>query len=190
MTICVKDFSCAPAFEKPDGNLKAESLPDFTFTRFTPEQEELWSKERGELKRRTTKAQWREIGPIRNGFGGTVGHIYAMNDPGPWLAETLRMDLKSQGAKIVEASQSDSADIVISGVIQSCWLDMYFAIGSHLVVDLELRTRNQGASHVLLYAGGGSFNASGTSRELHKVLREGRQKLSWLVTREIQKHQK
>jgi hypothetical protein len=187
ITICIKKFACAPTFTKPDQSIKPEQLPEFTFSKFTTDQAALWSKECKDFKKRTSEAQWREIGNLRGGFGNILGHVYALNDPGTWLAETLKMDLESQGAKVVDISQSDTADVCLSGLVQSCWLDKYMAIGSHLVVDLELQSKNHGTTRVLLHAAGGTGTAISSTSDFYKVLRESRQKLSWLVTREIQK---
>jgi len=137
------------------------------------------------LKKRGNKAEWREIGNIRNGLGMVMSHVHALNDPGMWLAETLKMDLEHQGAKVVGPSESDSADVCLSGTIQFCRVDIYMKIWGDLVVDLDLKPRNASNSRTRLHTEGGTTAWVGSTAEFYKPLRESRQKFSWLASREI-----
>ncbi len=186
-TICLKGFTCAPNLMSPDPKTEPEQPPGFTFTPFTSEQSQTWTQEFKAAKKASTKADWREIGNVRNGFGMVMSHVYALNDPGTWLANTLKSDLESQGAKVVDASQSGTADISISGTLQFCRVDIYMKIWGDLVVDLELQPKDRPASHALLHTEGGTVAWVGATSEFYKPLRECRQKFSWLVMREILK---
>lgn len=95
----------------PDPKTGPEQPPGFIFVPLTSEQSQAWSQEFKAAKKTSTKADWRQIGNVRNGFGMVMSHVYALNDPGAWPADTLKMDLESQGAKVVDASQSGTADI-------------------------------------------------------------------------------
>jgi hypothetical protein len=184
-TICIKAFQTATNLIKPDPKSKPEQPPQFTFVQFTSEQGKAWDQEFRVLKKSTTKADWRQIGHVRNGFGVVMSHVHALNDPGAWLAETLKMDLESQGAKVVDASQVDTADICVSGTVEFCRVDIYMKIWGDLVVDLELQPKGRAASHSHLHTEGGTTAWVGATSEFYEPLREARQKMSWLITREV-----
>ena len=129
MTICIKDLQVAPSIIGPDPQTKPEQPVAFSFVPFTSEQSKIWDQEFRAIKRATTKDNWRKIGHVRNGFGMIMSHVHALNDPGPWLADSLKMDLELQGAKVVGPSQADSADISLSGKIQFCRVDIHEDLG-------------------------------------------------------------
>jgi hypothetical protein len=185
VTICLKGFQCATNLTSADPKTKPEQPERFTFVQFTDEQGKTWDREFRALEKSTPPADWREIGNLRNGFGIVMSHVYALNDPGAWLAETLKMDWESQGAKVVDASQADSADLCVGGMIQFCRVDMYMKIWGDLVVDLELQPRNRSTSRVVLHTEGGRVAWVGSTSEFYVPLRESRQKFSWLATREV-----
>jgi len=187
ITVCIKGFQSAPSLTSADPKTKPEEPADFKFHEFTSKESKLWDEEFRDLKKKTTKADWREIGNLRNGFGIVMSHVYALNDPGAWLAETLKMDLESQGAKVVDASMADSADVGLGGAIQFCRVDIYMKIWGDLVLDLELQPKGRPAVRTVLHTGGGTVAWVGATSEFYKPLRECRQKLSYLVTREILK---
>ena len=187
MTICIKGFQTATNLTSLEPKSKPEQPSQFTFVKFTSEQSKTWDQEFRALKKKTKKTDWWQVGNVRNGFGMVMSHVYALNDPGPWLAETLKLDLEAQGAKVVDAAQADSADLCLSGTIQFCRVDIYMKIWGDLVVDLELQPKNRGPSRAALHTEGGTTAWMSASSEFYKPLREARQKLSWLTTREIVK---
>ena len=127
VTVCIRGFQCAPSLVSLDPLTQPESPTDFTAIPFTDEQQTTWVRETKTRTQSTTEADWRDIGTLRTGIGAVIGHVYALNDPGAWLAETLKLDLEGQGAKVVDARQSDSADIAVAGTIQFCRVDGYTA---------------------------------------------------------------
>jgi hypothetical protein len=186
ITVCIQGFQCAPNLVSPDPSTRPESLTDFTAIPFTDEQQTAWVAETKTRKQSTTQADWREIGNVRTGIGAVTGHVYALNDPGAWLAETLKLDLEGQGARVVEASQSDSADICVAGTIQFCRVDMYMKIWCDLVVDVEFRPQGRPAARRILHTAGGSSSVLSTSdTQFYKALRECRQKFAHLAILEI-----
>jgi hypothetical protein len=184
-TICLKGFATAPELTSPDPASKPEQPDQFKFVDYAGEQEKAWSKESKALKKNTTKEQWRDIGSVRNLFGMVMSHVYALNEPGSWLTESLKLDLERQGAKVVDASQAESADVVISGTVQFCRVDIYMKIWSDLVVDVELQPKNGAVQKRQFHTAGGTAAAFASTAEFYKPLRESRQKCSWLVSREI-----
>ncbi len=187
LTVCIKGFQAAPSLTSPDPKTSPEQPADFRFCDFTSEQNKLWKDEFKDLRKRTTKSDWREIGNVRNGFGMVMSHVYALNDPGAWLRETLKMDLEAQGATVVDASTADTADVCLGGTIQFCRVDIYMKIWGDMVLDLETQPKGQASSRMTLHTAGGTLAAVGSTGEFYKPLRECRQKLSYLVTREILK---
>lgn len=187
ITVCIGGFQVPPSITSPDPTTKPEEPTDFKFVEFTSEQSKAWGKEFKDLKRSTSKADWREIGNLRNGFGMVMSHIYALNDPAAWLAETLKLDLESQGAKVVDTSQADSADLSLAGTLRFCRVDMYMKIWGDLILDLELQVKGGTPTRAVLHTAGGTVGWVGATSEFYRPLRECRQKLSYLVTREITK---
>lgn len=186
ITICIQGFQCAPSLVSPNPSTRADAEVGFTPTPFTDEEQTAWTAETKALKQSTTQADWREIGNVRTGIGAVIGHVYALNDPGAWLAETLKLDLEGQGAKVVDASQSDSADICVAGTIQFCRVDMYMKIWCDLVVDVEFRPQVRPAARKILHtASGGSSVMSTSNTQFYKALRECRQKFAHLAIQEI-----
>lgn len=186
-TICIKGFQCVTNLIEPDPATKPEQPPQFTFVPYTSEQSKIWNKEFRELEKSAGDEGRRKIGRLRNGFGMVLSHVYALNEPSAWLVESLKMDLESQGAKVVDASQADAADLTISGTIRFCRVDIYMKIWGDLVVDLELQPKGRSVSHALLHTEGGTVAWVGSTSEFYTPLREARQKFSWLATREINK---
>jgi hypothetical protein len=168
-----------------DPKTQPEEPAQFKFVDFTEAQNGIWDQEFRALKKTRPQAELREIGSLRNMFGMVMSHIYALNDPGAWLAETLKMDLERQGARVVDASQAESADLCVSGRVEFCRVDAYMKIWGDLVVDLELKPKGLDASHKILHTNGGRVAWVGSTAEFYQPLRECRQKFSWLVTREI-----
>jgi hypothetical protein len=188
ITVCIKGFQCAPNLTSQSPKSEPEQPAQFTFVQLTGEQSKTWDKEFRELKKQTTQTDWRDIGNLRNGFGMVMSHVYALNDPGPWLGETLKMDLESQGAKVVGAAQAGAADICVAGTIQFCRVDIYMKIWGDLVVDLELTPKSGNAIRKTVHTEGGTVAWVAATSEFYKPLRECRQKFSWLATQEIIKH--
>jgi hypothetical protein len=139
VTVCLKGFDSATNLVSLETTNKPEEPKPFKYMDFTHEQDMLWDKEMKAMQQQPAKADWKEIGNMRDAFGIVMSHVYALNDAGVWLAEGLKYDLGEQGAKVVDASESASADVSISGTIQLCRLDMYMTINGDLVVDIDVQ---------------------------------------------------
>jgi hypothetical protein len=119
----------------------------------------------------------------RGGLGFVMSHVYALNDPAAWLSDSLRLDLESQGAKVVDSSQAGSVDVSLSGRIQLCRVDAYMEVGGDLVIDLEVKNRQGAVRHKQIHTHG--FASLASEGEFYHALRECRQKFSAIAGGEI-----
>src|SRR4030081_366880 len=108
-----------------------------------------------------------------------------MNDPAAWMMQGLKYDLEAQGAKVVDASQADSADVAISGTIQLCSLDMYMTVNGQLVVDLEVQPKQGEARHRQIHTHGATAAVLASEGEYFHALRDCREKFSIFTIQEI-----
>jgi hypothetical protein len=184
-TIYVKGFNCVPDLMALELKEKPEEPQPFKYMDLTRDQDKLWSKEMTALQKQKNKADWRKIGNMRNGFGMVMSHVYALNDPALWLTDSLKFDLEAQGAKVVDASQADSADVSVSGTIQLCRADMYFVVNGSLVVDLDVQPSKGEARRRQIHTHGATAVALASEGEYFHALRDARQKFSILAMREI-----
>jgi hypothetical protein len=184
-TICLKGFSCATNLVSLEPKTKPEEPTPFKYMGLTKEQDQVWEKEMLALQKENKKADWREIGNLRNGFGMVMSHVYAISDPATWLVDSLKYDLEAQGAKVVDNSQAASADVSVSGTIQLCRTDMYFTVNGTLVVDLDVQPKTGEVRHRQIHTHGATAAALASEGEQFHALRDARQKFSILVTREI-----
>lgn len=184
-TVCLKGFTCATNLVIFELTSKAEEPSPYSYAERTREQEKLWDQEQRAMQQQTTPANWIEIGNMRNGFGMVMSHVYAMNSPCDWLAQGLKFDLEAQGAKVVDASQADSADVTVSGTIQRCSLDMYMTEDGQLVVDLDVQPKNGEARHREIHTHGATAAMLASEGEYFHALRDCREKFSILAVQEI-----
>lgn len=185
VTVYLQPFNCATNLTSPDPTSKPEQPAQFTFANWTPQEVKKWDDESKSLEKTTPKEQMHQIGDVRDGFGIVMSHVYALNDPGKWLTDTLKMDLANLGAKVVDTPEA--ADLRVGGTLQFCRVDIAIKIWGDLVVDLELQPKNGAASHHVLHTNGGNVAWIGSTLEFYTPLRESRQKFSWLTINEIRK---
>jgi hypothetical protein len=185
VTVCLKEFDCAPNLVSLEVKTKTEQPEPFQYAKLTREQDKQWDKDMKAQRDKTTKADWKEIGNLRNGFGMVMSHVYAINDPAEWLTSSLKFDLEAQGAKVVDAGEAATADVTISGAIQLCRVDMYMMINGDLVVDLAVQPKQGEARHRQIHTHGATLASMASEGEYFHTLREARQKLSILASREI-----
>ncbi len=199
VTICLKGFDSATNLVSLEPTNKPEEPKPHKWTffadkqnmwmDFTDEQYRIWYKEMEAMQQQAPKAYWREIGNIRWGGAIIISHVYALNDAGVWLAEGLKYDLEKQGAKVVDASQSTSADVSISGTIQLCRLDNPFCpnrlVSGDLLVDIDVQPRQGALQHRQIRTQGATTLYRDSEDEYFLPLRVCRQKFSIIATREI-----
>lgn len=184
-TICLKGFTCAPNFLTFPLKSKAEEPSPFSYMDRTREQDKLWDAEQRALQKQTSEANWIMIGNMRDGFGIVMSHVYALNDPAEWMMQGLKYDLEAQGAKVVDASQADTADVTVSGTIQRCSLDMYMTVDCQLVVDLDVQPKQGEARHRQIHTHGATAAVLASEGEYFHALRDSREKFSVFTIREI-----
>jgi hypothetical protein len=184
-TLCIQGFSSAPNLVSLELADSPEEPKSFQYIDMTHEQDLLWANEMKSLRKATPKDNWKEIGNLRNGFGMVMSHVYALNDPAAWLAESLKFDLEAQGAKVVDSTQSANADVTVSGTIQLCRTDMYMVVNGSLVVDLDLHRKDGTVNHKRIHTHGATAAMLASEGEYFHALRDARQKFSILAIREI-----
>lgn len=182
-TICLKGFTCVPDLISLKLASKPEEPKPFKYADLTREQDKLWEKEMKALQKQ--KATPTKIGNMRNGFGMVMSHVYALNDPATWLTESLKFDLEAHGAKVVDASQADSADASLSGTIQLCRTDMYMTVNGSLVVDLEVQPKGGVARRKQVHTHGATAAMLASEGEYFHALRDARQKFAIIAIREL-----
>jgi hypothetical protein len=184
-TVCLKEFTCAPSLVALEIKDKAEEPTPFKYMERTREQDAVWNTELRAAKKQVSKTDQKEIGNMRNGFGMVMSHVYALNDPGAWLAEGLKYDLEAQGAKVVDASQAADADVVVSGTVQLCRADMYMTEDAQLVVDLNVQPKNREARLRTIHTHGATAAMLASEGEYFHAFRDAREKFSIFTVREI-----
>ena len=184
-TICLKGFTCAPDLVSFPLKSKAEEPSPFSYMDRTREQDKVWDAEQRALQKQVTQADWIQIGNMRDGFGIVMSHVYALNAPADWMMQGLKYDLEAQGAKVVDASQADSADVTVSGTIQRCSLDMYMTVDCQLIVDLDVQPKQGDARHRQIHTHGATAAVLASEGEYFHALRDCRQKFSIFTIREI-----
>jgi len=186
-TVCLKDFKSAPSLVAMKVTTEEEEPKPFKYLDMTHEQDMMWSQEMRELQKKSTKANLREIGNMRNGFGMVMSHVYALNDPAEWVKEGLKYDLEAQGATVVDASQAASADVSVSATIQLCCADMYMTENSQLVIDLDVQPKQGEAGHRQIHTHGATAAFLASEGEYFHAYRDAREKFSIFTAYEIAK---
>jgi hypothetical protein len=182
-TICLKGFTCAPDLISLELKSKAEEPTLFKYADLTREQDKVWEQEMKALQKQKVTAT--KIGNMRNAFGMVMSHVYALNDPGAWLTESLKFDLEAHGAKVVDASQAASADASMGGTIQLCRTDMYMTVNGSLVVDLEVQPRQGAVRRKQIHTHGATAAMLASEGEYFHALRDARQKFAIFAIGEL-----
>jgi hypothetical protein len=185
VTICVKEFTCAPSLVAMDIKGKGDEPQPYKYIERPHEQDLVWDKEMHALQKQVAKTDQMEIGNMRDGFGIVMSHVYALNNPGEWLTQSLKYDLEAQGAKVVDASQAADADVVVSGTIQHCKTDMYTTVEAQLVIDLGVQPKSGEVWLKTIHTHGATAAVLASEGEYFHAYRDARQKFSILACRQI-----
>ena len=184
-TVCLKGFTCATNLVAFELKSKAEEPSPFSYLDRTPEQDKVWDAEQRAMQKQTAPSNDIQIGNMRDGFGFVMSHVYAMSDPAAWLMQGLKYDLEVQGAKVVDDSQCDSADVSVSGTIQRCSLDMYMTVDCQLVVDVDVQPKQGEAMHRQIHTHGATAAMLASEGEYFHAMRDAREKFSIFTIQEI-----
>lgn len=184
-TICVKSITCAPSLVTYELKSKPEEPAVYKYIERSPDQDKVWTDEQRAMQKTTKEADWKEIGNMRNAWGMVMSHVYAMNDPAEWMAQGLKYDLEKQGAKVVDASEADGADVVISATLQRLSTDMYMTVDGQMVVDLEVQPKSGDARNRQIYTHGATAAVLASEGEYFHAMRDCREKFSIFTIQEI-----
>jgi hypothetical protein len=184
--ICVKPFVSAFSINDKLQDEKAVEPPNYSYVKLTKEETELWDKEVDQRKKTSTKKDWLQIGYVRNMVGIVMSKVYALNDPGVWLTDTLKANLQSLGARLIDTPQEADAEVSVRGTIKYFKVDMYMTYAADLVVDVELKPRTKAVMSRSLHTKAGKVAWSGSSFEFYQSLRECQQKFLRLVIADIE----
>lgn len=184
VTVCLKGFEPAADLIALELQSKPEELEGFKYRSLTREQETQWDKEMRALQKQSDQPDIK-IGNMRNGFGMVMSHVYALNDPSGWMLEGLKYDLEAQGAKVVDASQAATADVIVGGKLRLFRVDMYMTVNSSIVVDLTVQPKGGPARQRAIHTNGATAAMLASEGEYFHALRDARQKFSMIVAKEI-----
>jgi hypothetical protein len=185
-TVYVKPFVSAFNIDDKLPDKNTIEPPNYTYVKLTKEETKLWDNEVNQRKKTMTKADWPQIGYVRNGFGMVMSKVYALNDPGVWLTETLKADLQKLGARVVDTSQEADAEISVGGTIRYFKIDIYMSYWADLVVDVQLKPRTKAVTTRSLHTKAGQAAWSSSSFEYYQSLRQCQQKFSRLVIADME----
>lgn len=184
-TICLKSVTCASNLVTYESKSQPEEPVAYKYNERTRDQDKLWAEEQRAIQKTTKDADCKEIGNMRNGFGMVMSHVYAVNDPAEWMVQGLRYDLEKQGAKVVDASQADSADAVVSATVQRLSTDMYMTVDGQMIVDLNVQTKTGDPRHRQIHTHGATAAMLASEGEYFHALRDCREKFSIFTIQEI-----
>jgi hypothetical protein len=189
-TVCVKPFVSAFSIDDllPDKNTVEPA--SYTYVKLTEEETKMWNNEVNQRKKTMTKADWPQIGYVRNGWGMIMSKVYALNDPGVWLTDTLKADLQKLGARVVDPSQEADAEISVGGTIKYLKIDIYMSYWADIIVDVQLKPRTKAATTRALHTKAGQVAWSSSSFEYYQSLRQCQQKFSRLVIADMEQRLK
>lgn len=184
VTVCLKGFEPAADLIARKLDSKPAKLEGYKYSVFTREQDKQWDKEQRAAQKAADRTEIK-IGNMRNGWGMVMSHVYALNEPGAWMVQALRYDLEAHGAKVVEATQADTADVVVGGKLQLFRVDMYMTVNSSILVDLTVQPKNGAPRQRQIHTHGATAAMLASEGEYFHALRDARQKFSILTTQEI-----
>jgi len=189
-TICVKPFASAFNINDKLPDKNTTEPPNYAYVEMTREETKMWDQEVTQDRKTLVKAELPQIGYVRNGFGKVVSRVYAINDPGQWLTDTLKADLVKLGARVVDAPQEAGAEITVGGTINYFKIDIYLSYWADLIVDVQMKPKANPATSLSVHTKAGRVAWSGSSYEYYQSLRECQQKFSQLVIAELEQHLK
>jgi hypothetical protein len=180
-TLCVKPFASGFSINDKLPDKNTTEPPNYTYVRMTKEETKMWDDEDTLLRKTMKKSELPQIGYVRNGFGAVMSKVYALNDPGLWLTDTLKADLEKLGARVVDAPQEAEAEITLGGTINYFKIDVYMSYWADLIVDVQLKPKTKPATTRSIHTKAGRGAWSSSSFEYYQSLRECQQKFSRLV---------
>jgi hypothetical protein len=97
------------------------------------------------------------------------------------------MDLREQGAKIVERPEAGDATVSIEGSIRYFKIDIYMKYWADLIVEVRLKVKDKPLVERTIHTTAGQAAWSSSSFEYYQSIRQCQQKLSRALIDEIEK---
>lgn len=144
--------------------------PGFTYKAPSGSEEILWE----QAVDRSQANQRHEVGTVRNLYGMVTARVMSVDPPAVWLADGLRQEFEAHGA--VLTGEAD-ADLRVRVTLRFLRADLYMAIWSKMVAEVEMDQTGQPTRKVLIHARGSDTAGTGSSWEYYKVIRASQQKL-------------
>jgi hypothetical protein len=185
-TICVKAFFNRFNIDDKLPDKEVIEPANYQYVHLTREEAKLWSQEVNQRKKTSTKADWPQIGYVRNGFGAVMSKVYALNDPATWLTDTLKADLQNLGARVVDAPQEAEAEVSVGGAIKYFKIDMYMAYWADVIVETQLQAKSKPVQTRSVHTKAGQAAWSSSSFEYFQSLRQCQQKFSRTVIGDLE----
>jgi hypothetical protein len=190
-TVYVKPFANAFNIEDKRPHKREIEPTNYVYVKMSKEEKKMWDDGVNQCKKTGTEADWLQIGYVRNKYRMKMSKVYALNDPGVWLADTLKADLQKLGARVVDTSQEADAEISVGGTIKYLIADNYgmSLLGAFLDVDVQLKPRTQAAMTRSVYTGATqvAWAPFGSNIEYYQTLRQCQQKFSRLVIADMER---
>lgn len=187
VTVCVKTFGESFNINDTLSDTNTIEPAGYVYQPMTPEQKEMWHRDLKIQEKSSNEKDWKEIGYLRGMFGGVSGKVYAVDSPGKWLADTLKQDLREQGAQIVDASQVGEPTVSIGGTIRYFKIDMYMVYWADLVVDVQVQINGKPPIERTFHTSTDKKQTAwtGSSLEFYQSIRQCQQKFSQAVIAEV-----
>ncbi|MGD1083288.1 MAG: hypothetical protein ABSA47_00900 [Verrucomicrobiota bacterium] len=185
-TVCVKPIACGFNINDKLPDKNTTEPPNYTYVSMTKEETKMWDEQDTLLRKNMQKSELPQIGYVRNGFGAVMSKVYALNDPGLWLTDTLKADLEKLGARVVDATQEADAEMTVGGTIRYLKIDIYMSYWADLIVDVQLKPKTQPATTRSIHTKAGRVAWTSSSYEYYQSLRECQQKFSRLVIADLE----
>ncbi len=172
--------------ERQEAWASSQPLADpvgFMLTPLTPEELERWEADCDRLDAAVPAERQSKVGQRYNAYRQPTFEIYSTTGPAPWLTEATELELKAQGAELVEPA---NADVVIEGVVRHAFLQVHAVMWVNLVLDVTYSVRGLPPRTVRIHTRDQrNIELAATHLELLQVFMAAEQKLEQALVDEL-----